>query len=70
MSRFIINTADAYDASGPIKYMTRSGGYVMVRRPRCAPFVLSEKDWRKLPKDAQGGAYWLALLGGIRKIEP
>ena len=70
MSSFIINTHDAYDAHGPIKYMTRSGGYVMVRRPRCAPFVLSEKDWRRLPKDAEGGASWRVNLGGAKRVEP
>ena len=32
-----------------IRLMGRSGGYVMVRRPRCFPFVLSEKEWAKLP---------------------
>jgi len=32
-----------------LRYMTRSGGYVMVRKPRCCPFVLSEKEWAKLP---------------------
>lgn len=28
--------------------MTRSGGYVMCRRPRCIPFILTEKEWGKL----------------------
>lgn len=32
-----------------IRLMARSGGYVMVRKPHCSPFVLSEKDWAKLP---------------------
>ena len=52
---FIIDTRDAYDRHGVIKYMTRSGGYVMARRPRAMPFVLSEKDWRKLPKNSDDG---------------
>lgn len=32
-----------------IRFMARSGGYVMVRKPHCMPFVLSEKAWAKLP---------------------
>lgn len=35
---------------GRVVLMARSGGYVMVRRPRCAPFVLREAEWAKLPK--------------------
>jgi hypothetical protein len=36
------------DDNGEIRYMCRSGGYVMVRRPRAMPFVLSEKEWARL----------------------
>lgn len=32
-----------------IRLMARSGGYVMVRKPRATPFVLTEKQWAKLP---------------------
>lgn len=32
-----------------LRYMTRSGGYVMVRKPRAMPFVVSEKEWAKFP---------------------
>jgi hypothetical protein len=32
-----------------LRYMARSGGYVMVRKPGAMPFVLSEKEWAKLP---------------------
>lgn len=28
-----------------INYMAHADGYVMARRPRCAPFVISEKLW-------------------------
>jgi hypothetical protein len=47
--------ADPHSASADgrddrIRLMARSGGYVMVRKPRCTPFVLSEKDWGKLPR--------------------
>lgn len=34
---------------GKVRFMTRSGGYVMARRPRCVPFVMSEKEWNRLP---------------------
>ena len=40
----------AYDKHGLIRFMCESGGYVMVRRPRCMPFVLTLKEWAKLPK--------------------
>lgn len=33
---------------GVIRMMARSGGYVMARRPRKMPFVLTEKQWMKL----------------------
>ena len=29
--------------------MARSGGYVMARKPRGMPFVLTEKEWAKMP---------------------
>lgn len=50
MSRAMIDPAPAYDIYGRLTFMVRSGGYVMVKRPRCAPFVMTEKEWRKLPK--------------------
>lgn len=34
---------------GKVRFMARSGGYVMCRRPRCMPFVLSERQWLNLP---------------------
>ena len=34
---------------GRVRLMARSGGYVMVRRPRCIPFVLTEKEWARMP---------------------
>jgi hypothetical protein len=48
MSKHAICTKDKQDEHGRIVFMTRSGGYVMCRRPRCLPFVLSEKQWGKL----------------------
>ncbi len=41
-----------YDEHGKITPLVRSGGYMMVRRPRCMPFVMTEKDWRKLSREA------------------
>ncbi len=54
MSTANFNPADRIDlkphcAGDRIRLMARSGGYVMVRKPRCMPFVLSEKEWAKLP---------------------
>ncbi|MDH2239083.1 hypothetical protein N5K27_22500 [Pigmentiphaga sp. GD03639] len=56
MSNALIDQAPAYDHLGKITFMVRSGGYVMCRRPRCMPFILSEKEWRRLPKTEEEGA--------------
>jgi hypothetical protein len=32
-----------------ITYMAHANGYVMARRPRCIPFVISEKMWLSFP---------------------
>lgn len=45
-----VDTAPAYDKHGKLMHMATSGGYVMVKRPRAMPFVLSLKEWAKLPK--------------------
>ena len=37
-----------FDKHGEIRLMATSGGYVMVRRPGCIPFVLSLKEWSLL----------------------
>ena len=47
-----VDHADRYDEHGRIRFMTRSDGYVMVRRPHCMPFVLAEKKWLSLSLDA------------------
>ena len=53
MSKFAIDLRDRKDlqSSGNerIRFMVRSGGFVMCRRPRQKPFVLTEKEWGKLP---------------------
>ena len=33
----------------PVRLMGRVEGYVMVRYKGCAPFIMREKDWLKLP---------------------
>jgi hypothetical protein len=45
--------------NGLLKYMAHADGYVMVRRLRALPFVLSEKSWRDLPA-------WPAVSGEDR----
>lgn len=41
-------------ALGRVSYMSHASGYVMVRRPGCIPFVLTEKEWLALPLWEQG----------------
>ena len=43
-----------YDESGPIVAMAVAKGYVMARRPKCVPFVLSVKAWFKLSVTKEG----------------
>lgn len=40
-----------YDALGPIRIMAEAEGYMMVRRPGRAPFVLEKRDWNSLSKE-------------------
>lgn len=44
---------DRRDSSVPslsrVRLMARSAGYLMVRRPGCIPFVMTEEQWAKLP---------------------
>ena len=47
--RIDLRTAVAYPKRARIRLMARSGGYVMVRKAACVPFVLTEKEWAKLP---------------------
>ncbi len=46
-----IDQRDAYDSTGKIMFLCRSGGYVMVKRPRATPFVLSLKEWAKISRE-------------------
>lgn len=39
-----------YDRGGKLTAMATADGYVMVRRPRCMPFVVSLRFWSNLPK--------------------
>ena len=34
----------SFKVDGPFKIMGEIDGYLMLRRPRCSPFVLSKKD--------------------------
>ncbi|WP_226018430.1 hypothetical protein [Novosphingobium sp. FKTRR1] len=36
---------------GLVRFMASADGYVMVRRPTCAPFIVSNKDWLSWPLD-------------------
>lgn len=46
-----VDVRPAYDQHGKIQHLVTSGGYVMVKRPRAVPFVLTLKQWAKLPKE-------------------
>lgn len=46
-----VDPSPAYDQTGKIIHLCTSGGYVMVKRPRCIPFVLTLKEWARLPKE-------------------
>lgn len=43
-----------WDRGAESRYMVDAQGYVMVRRPGCAPYVMTLKDWMKLPSAADG----------------
>ena len=51
MSRAVLDHTDRAHPSdgGKVRFMVRSGGYVMCRRPRLSPFVMTEAEWRRLP---------------------
>lgn len=49
MSAIKFDPRDRIDEYGIIKVIARSGGYIMARRPGLMPFVLTEKEWNKLP---------------------
>ncbi len=40
--------ATRYDIHGAIRCMVVADGYLMVRRPRAAPFILTKKEWLML----------------------
>jgi hypothetical protein len=46
-----VDPQDGYDEHGRIIYCCRSGGYVMVKRPKAKPFVLSLKEWAKVSRE-------------------
>jgi len=52
-----IDKCDRFDENGRIMFMVESGGYVMCKRPRCMPFVVSIKAWEKMSfKPVDSGA--------------
>jgi hypothetical protein len=57
-----------YDRHGKINHMVSSGGYVMVHRPRCMPFVMTIKDWAKLPKEPNEA--FSVTNGRVASVEP
>lgn len=48
-----VDPRPGYDPVGKLIFMVASGGYVMVKRPRCVPFVLTLKEWARIPKTPQ-----------------
>lgn len=36
------------DSLGPLRILARAEGYVMVRRPGCVPFVITETSWNAM----------------------
>lgn len=41
------------DEHGEWRYMIDAHGYVMARRPGCAPFVFTVKKWNEMPSPAE-----------------
>lgn len=41
------------DRHGELRLMAAAKGYVMVRRPGCMPFVMSGKEWDRMPSPAK-----------------
>ena len=39
-----------YDKLGAIRSMATADGYLLVRRPGCAPFVLTAEEWNSLAR--------------------
>ncbi len=42
---------ERYDHIGPVRLMAKADGYRMVRRPGCAPYVLTDAEWAGLYMD-------------------
>ncbi|KDE19701.1 hypothetical protein AZ09_10570 [Acetobacter aceti 1023] len=49
-------STDRYDVFGKIEKVCEAEGYVMVRRPRNVPFVMSLGAWELLAKTPEAGA--------------
>ena len=46
-----VDTRPGYDTTGKILHLVTSGGYVMVKRPRERPYVLTLKEWARISKE-------------------
>ncbi len=46
-----IDPRPAYSNGVKVIHMVTSGGYVMVKEARQRPFVLTLKEWARLPKE-------------------
>lgn len=44
--------AERGDSYGPIRFMAAADGWVMVRRPSCAPWAEPLDDWLRRPLEA------------------
>ena len=46
-----VDTRHAYSNGVKVVHMVTSGGYVMVKEAHQRPFVLTLKEWARLPKE-------------------
>lgn len=58
-----ISHENRFDRGGEIRLMCECNGYCMVRRPSAIPFVMSRKDWNRLPESGEGAARWTVMYG-------
>lgn len=52
-----------------LRFMARSGNYVMARKTRCMPFVLTVKEWEALPPFLEVSKLPTALKPPADKVE-
>lgn len=44
-----------YKSGGVVRFMAAAEGYVMVRRPRCIPFIVGINEWNSWPLYTEPG---------------